>query len=72
MKKLLALLFISLLNSSALAEDMIIEVIPLTNRPAFEILPLLAPLLGNTAQLVDNGSNLLVKTTPDRLAEIQS
>lgn len=72
MKKLLTLIFISLLNSSAFAEDAIIEVIPLTNRPAFEILPLLAPLLGNTAQLIDNGSNLLVKTTPDRLAEIKS
>lgn len=72
MKKLLALLLITLLGSNAFAEDTIIEVIPLTNRPAFEILPLLAPLLGNTAQLVDNGSNLLVKTTPDRLAEIKA
>lgn len=72
MNKLLALIFITLLNSSAFAEDTIIEVIPLNNRPAFEILPLLAPLLGNTARLVDNGSNLLVKTTPDKLAEIKS
>jgi type II secretory pathway component GspD/PulD (secretin) len=72
LKKLLALIFISLLNSGALADDTVIEVIPLTNRPAFEILPLLGPLLGNTAQLIDNGSNLLVKTTPDRLAEIKS
>jgi type II secretory pathway component GspD/PulD (secretin) len=72
LKRLLAFIFISLLNSNAFAEDTVIEVIPLTNRPAFEIMPLLAPLLGNTAQLVDNGSNLLVKTTPDRLAEIQS
>lgn len=72
MKKLLTLIFISLLNSSAFAADTIIEVIPLTNRPAFEILPLLAPLLGDTAQLIDNGSNLLVKTTPDQLAEIKS
>ncbi|MCK9394722.1 MAG: hypothetical protein M0Q44_03950 [Methylobacter sp.] len=71
MKKLLALIFITLLGNSALAADTIIEVIPLTNRPAFEIVPLLAPLLGNAAQFVDNGSNLLVKTTPDRLAEIK-
>ena len=70
MKKLLTLIFISLLNSSVFASDTIIEVIPLTNRPAFEILPLLAPLLGDTAQLIDNGSSLLVKTTPDRLDEI--
>lgn len=72
MKKILAFIFISLLSSSAFAEEAVIEVIPLTNRPAFEILPLLAPLVGNTAQLIDNGSNLLVKTTPDRLAEIKS
>jgi len=72
LKRLLAFIFISLLNGSAFAEDTIIEVIPLTNRPAFEIMPLLAPLLGDTAQLVDNGTNLLVKTTPDRLAEIQA
>lgn len=72
LKTLLALLFITLLGNSAFADDAVIEVIPLTNRPAFEILPLLAPLLGNTAQLIDNGSNLLVKTTPDRLAEIKS
>lgn len=72
MKQLLTLIFLSLLSSSAFAADTIIEVIPLTNRPAFEILPLLAPLLGNTAQLIDNGSNLLVKTTPDKLAEIKA
>jgi hypothetical protein len=72
LKRLLALIFISLLNSSAFAEDAVIEVIPLNNRPAFEIMPLLAPLLGDTAQLIDNGSNLLVKTTPDQLEEIKS
>ncbi|MDI1230047.1 MAG: hypothetical protein PSU93_02735 [Methylobacter sp.] len=72
MKKLLALIFINLLGNSVFAADAIIEVIPLSNRPAFEILPLLAPLLGNTAQLIDNGSNLLVKTTPDKLAEIKA
>jgi type II secretory pathway component GspD/PulD (secretin) len=72
LKKLLALIFISLLNSSAFAADTVIEVIPLGNRPAFEIIPLLAPLLGDTAQLIDNGSNLLLKTTPDKLAEIKA
>ncbi len=72
MKKLLALIFVTLLGSSAVAAETVIEVIPLTNRPAFEIVSLLAPLLGDTAQLVDNGSNLLVKTTPDKLAEIKA
>lgn len=72
MNKFSALLFVALLCSSVFAEETVLEVIPLTNRPAFEILPLLSPLLGNTAQLIDNGSNLLVKTTPDRLAEIKA
>ena len=72
LKKLFALIFITLLGNCAFAAETTIEVIPLTNRPASEILPLLAPLLGNTAQLIDNGSNLLVKTTPDRLAEIKT
>lgn len=65
-------MFMTLLANSVFAADTIIEVIPLTHRPASEIVPLLAPLLGNTAQLIDNGSNLLVKTTPDRLAEIKA
>jgi hypothetical protein len=72
LKNFIALVFLSLLGNSVFAADAIIEVIPLSNRPAFEILPLLAPLLGNTAQLIDNGSNLLVKTTPDRLDEIKA
>ncbi|MGZ5008650.1 MAG: hypothetical protein ACXWFI_13395 [Methylobacter sp.] len=72
MKNFLAFVFVILLGSSAFAADTIIEVIPLSNRPAVEIIPLLAPLLGESAQLVDNGSNLLVKTTPDKLAEIKT
>ncbi|MGZ6418522.1 MAG: hypothetical protein ACXWPX_08420 [Pseudobdellovibrio sp.] len=72
MKKLSALIVIALLGSRLFAEEAVLEVIPLANRPAFEIVPLLAPLLGNTAQLVDNGSSLLVKTAPDRLAEIKA
>lgn len=71
MNKIFALILLTLLTSRAFAET-VIEVIPLNNRPAFEIVPLLAPLLGNTAQLVDNGSNLLVKTTPDKLDEIKA
>jgi len=72
LKKYLLLIFITLLGNCAFAAETTIEVIPLTNRPASEILPLLAPLLGNTAQLIDNGSNLLVKTTPDQMAQIKA
>lgn len=72
MKKYLALLLIALLTDSAMAAEATIEVIPLSNRPAAEIIPLLAPLLDGNAQLVDNGSNLLVKAAPGKLAEIKA
>lgn len=55
----------------AFAEESIIEVIPVYNRPASEIQPLLSPLLEGTDQVRADGSNLLVKTTPERLANIQ-
>ncbi len=72
MKKNLILILITLLGGSAFAAETVIEVIPLINRPASEIVPSLASLLGSSAQLVDNGSNLLVKTTPEQLAEIKA
>lgn len=72
MRFFLTCILITLLNNSVFAENNIIEVIPLANRPASELIPLLAPLLGNNTQLIDNGSNLLLKTTPDRLAEINA
>jgi type II secretory pathway component GspD/PulD (secretin) len=58
------------LFNSVYAAETIIEVIPLNNRPASEIIPLLTPLLGNTAQLIDNGSSVLVKTSAEHLKEI--
>ncbi len=72
MNKLVAFILIGLLDSFAFAADTIIEVIPLNYRPASELIPLLTPLLGNSTQLIDNGANLLVRTTPDRLAEINA
>ena len=73
LKRLLILLvFKILLNCCAYAESNIIEVIPLVNRPASEIQPLLEPLLENTDRAIADGSNLLVKTSPARLAKIKS
>jgi hypothetical protein len=72
LNKLLILIFITALSSSVLASDTIIEVIPLINRPASEIVPLLNPLVDNGTQLIDNGSNILVKTAPYRLTEIKA
>jgi len=69
-RKLLSIIFITLLSNSLFAAETIIEVIPLFSRSASEILPLLSPLLEDTDRVIANGSSLLVKTTPERLADI--
>lgn len=68
--KLLLLIFITLLNNISLADETVIEVIPLFNRPASEIQALLSPLLEDTDRVIADGANLLVKTRPERLGEI--
>ncbi len=45
----------------------IVEVIPVYNRPASEIQPLLKPLLESTDRIIANGDTMIVKTTPERL-----
>lgn len=69
-RKLLSLIFIILLNNTSFAVETIIEVIPLFNRPASEILPLLSPLLEETDRVIADGASLLVKTAPERLGNI--
>jgi hypothetical protein len=68
--KLLSLIIITLLNNISFAAETITEVIPLFNRPASEILPLLSPLLEDTDRVIANGSNLIVKSAPERLGEL--
>ncbi|MEQ1529611.1 MAG: hypothetical protein ABL925_09860 [Methylococcales bacterium] len=67
---LLAIIFLQL--NFAYAEESIIEVITVYNRPAAELQPLLSPLLEGTDQVRADGANLLIKTTPERLANIQA
>ena len=69
-KKFLLLIFITLLGTISFAEETIIEVIPLFNRPASEILPLLSPLLEDTDRVIADGTSLLVKTRLERLGDI--
>lgn len=72
-KQLLYTLFCSLMTSNiACWAESIIEVIPVYNRPAAEIQPLLKPLLDKSDQVVADGANLLIKTSPERLAEIKT
>ena len=46
------------------------EVIPLFNRPASEVIPLISPLLEDTDRVIADGSNLIVKSAPERLGEL--
>ena len=71
-KKLLSLIFIFLLSNVSFAVETLIEVIPLYNRPASEIQPLISPMLESTDRVIAGGSNLIVKTTHDRLEEIKT
>ena len=70
-RKLWSLIFITLLNNISFAAETIIEVITLYNRPASEIQPLISPMLEDTDRVMADGSNLIVKTTPERLNEIK-
>jgi type II secretory pathway component GspD/PulD (secretin) len=69
-KALLSLMVIILLRGVSLAAERIIEVIPVYNRPASEMQALLGPLLEDTDQVIADGSNLVVKTKPERLKDI--
>jgi len=71
LKKYCLIVLLTLGNCLAYAEESIIEVITLYNRPASEIQPLLSPLLDGTDQVRADGANLLIKTTPERFANIQ-
>lgn len=60
------------LTGVALAEDPIMEVIPLQHKPAAEMQTLLAPLLDPGDKIVDSGFDLIVKTTPTRLEALRT
>lgn len=69
--KRLTLLALLLCSHSVCADPTAMEVIPLQNRTAAEIQPLLAPLLDSGDAVVDNGNSLIVKTSPARLETLQ-
>ena len=69
--KFLSLTGIILLSNISIAAETIIEIVPVYNRPASEIQQLINPVLENTDRVIADGSNLIVKTTPDRFDEIK-
>lgn len=60
-----------LLSGVAYAGDSVMEVIPLQNRPAAELQPLLAPLLEGDDRVIDDGSSLIIKAAPARMEAIK-
>ena len=64
-------LFLSLFCIVSHAKESIMAVIPLNNRPAFELQSILSPLLENSERLIANGSNLIIRATPARLQELK-
>lgn len=70
--KCLLLIVMALSSLMPVAAETTLEVIPIYNRPASEIQPLLSPLLEYTDWIGADGSNLLVRTTPERLAQIKA
>ena len=68
-KQLVALAWLVLTQSLVVAET-VVEIIPVNNRPASEIEPLLAPMLQDDERIVANGDTLIVKSSPERLQTI--
>lgn len=58
--------------AAVLADDTVMEIIELGNRPAAEIQALLQPLLNGDDRIVADGAKLIVKTAPAKLAEIRA
>jgi hypothetical protein len=51
--------------------DMPLEVIQLQHRPAADLLPILRPMLVEGASMTGTGFQLIVRTTPENLAELR-
>ncbi|NOQ37103.1 MAG: hypothetical protein GQ569_14625 [Methylococcaceae bacterium] len=65
-------LLLFLFSLSCYAANTVMEIIPLHNRPASEIHPIIAPLLDSSDSIIPNGFNLIIKTTPTKLREIKA
>ncbi len=70
LRALIVFLGALMLPPSLHAEETVMEVITLQNRPIAEIQPLLTPLLDKNDVVSGSGFNLIVKTSPGRLESI--
>lgn len=65
------LIIVLLWSTTVYAEQTLLEVIPLKYRSVEEVLPVLQPFVGNEGALSGMNSQLIVRTTPARMAEIR-
>ncbi len=71
MLKILFLFFSIFFTTYSIADDMVMKVVPLNNRFALDLQPLISPFLENSEHLIANGSNLIIKATPARQNELK-
>ena len=71
MQKIYLLIILLQLIRPGIAAESILEVILLRNRPATEVQPLIQPFLEPSDRIIADGSRLIIRTTPERLAEIK-
>lgn len=62
--------FVALIPLIVCAQEQVLEVIQLSNRPAQEVVDLIRPFLGRRGTAVASGTKLIVKTTPQNMAEV--
>jgi len=67
----LALVLALALPGAAVRAETVLEVIPLHHRTAEEVIPILQPMLAREGTLSGFKGQLIVRTTPDNLAEIR-
>lgn len=72
MNKILFVWLVAMLMATNLqAGESVLEIIALSHRPAKEIAPLIRPLIDGDDRITASGLQLIVRTSPARLAEIQ-
>jgi len=70
LKKILLLLAL-VFSSSSIANELMMEVIPLNNRLASDLQSLISPLLEESEQIIASRSSLIIRATPPRQKEIK-
>lgn len=68
---ILLVLIGSLLFTSAVTANEKIEVIPLQQRPAEELIPIIKPVLRNGETVTGKGYQLIINAQPERIAELK-